>query len=88
MAAPGEAPELTALVPSYVPEPIGTTTCGETWKFGSPLNQNALPDASRIPVDIPCADFWYLRDRKIETFNCYAMLSVMYAQSEAEPLLD
>ena len=31
-------------------------------------------------VDGPCADFWYLRDGKIEMFNCYIMLSTMRAQ--------
>jgi ketosteroid isomerase-like protein len=28
----------------------------------------------------PCADFWYLRDGKIEMFNCYIMLDTMRAQ--------
>jgi ketosteroid isomerase-like protein len=31
-------------------------------------------------VDGPCADFWYLRDGKIEMFNCYIMLDTMRAQ--------
>ena len=31
-------------------------------------------------VDGPCADFWYLRDGKIERFDCYIMLTTMYAQ--------
>ena len=31
-------------------------------------------------VDGPCADFWYLRDGKIEMFDCYVMVSTMYAQ--------
>ncbi len=30
--------------------------------------------------DGPCADFWYLRDGKIEMFDCYIMLSTMRAQ--------
>jgi ketosteroid isomerase-like protein len=30
--------------------------------------------------DGPCADFWYLRDGKIEMFNCYIMLSTMRTQ--------
>ena len=33
-----------------------------------------------VKVDVPTADFWYLRDGKIETFNCYVMLSTMYDQ--------
>ena len=31
-------------------------------------------------VDGPCADFWYLRDGKIERFDCYIMLDIMRAQ--------
>ena len=31
-------------------------------------------------VDGPCADFWYLRDGKIERFDCYIMFDTMRAQ--------
>jgi len=31
-------------------------------------------------VDGPCADFWYLRDGKIERFDCYIMLDTIRAQ--------
>jgi ketosteroid isomerase-like protein len=31
-------------------------------------------------VDIPTADFWYVRDGKIERFDCYIMISAMLAQ--------
>jgi hypothetical protein len=31
-------------------------------------------------VDGPCADFWYLRDGKIVTFDCYIMFDTMRAQ--------
>ena len=31
-------------------------------------------------VDVPGADFWYLRDGKIERFDCYIMVSTMRAQ--------
>ena len=31
-------------------------------------------------VDGPCADFWYLRDGKIERFDCYVMVNTMLAQ--------
>ena len=31
-------------------------------------------------IDVPTADFWYLRDGKIETFDCYVGYSVMFAQ--------
>ena len=31
-------------------------------------------------VSAPTADFWYLRDGKIERFDCYIMLTTMRAQ--------
>jgi ketosteroid isomerase-like protein len=31
-------------------------------------------------VDVPTADFWYLRDGKIEKFDCYVMVNTMLAQ--------
>jgi SnoaL-like protein len=30
-------------------------------------------------VDVPTADFWYLRDGKVEKFNCFAGFSKMYS---------
>ena len=36
-------------------------------------------------IDVPTADFWYLRDGKIETFNCYLGYSVMFAQMGVNP---
>src|SRR5919198_359485 len=36
-------------------------------------------------VGIPCADFWYLRNGKIERFDCYAMSSIMLAQIGVRP---
>ena len=31
-------------------------------------------------LDIPTADFWYVRDGKIETFNCHIGTTAMFAQ--------
>ena len=31
-------------------------------------------------VNGPCADFWYLRDGKIERFDCYIMFDTMRSQ--------
>ena len=36
-------------------------------------------------IDVPTADFWYLRDGKVQTFNCYVGFSVMFAQMGAAP---
>jgi SnoaL-like domain len=31
-------------------------------------------------LDIPTADFWYVRDGKIQTFNCHIGMSTFFAQ--------
>ena len=31
-------------------------------------------------LDIPTADFWYVSDGKIETFNCHIGTTAMFAQ--------
>ncbi|RVU17696.1 nuclear transport factor 2 family protein [Streptomyces antnestii] len=36
-------------------------------------------------LDIPTADFWYVENGKIKTFNCYVGLSVMLAQLGVQP---
>lgn len=41
------------------------------------------PTGNRI--DVPTADLWYLRDGKIETFNCYNAANVLLAQIGATP---
>ena len=39
---------------------------------------NLKPNGAR--VDVPTADFWYLRNGKVEKFDCYVGYSVMFAQ--------
>jgi ketosteroid isomerase-like protein len=54
--------------------------------FRGPLETPAgivQPTGARI--DVPTADVWYLRDGKIETFNCYVGYSVMFAQMGVPP---
>jgi ketosteroid isomerase-like protein len=41
------------------------------------------PTGARI--DIPCADFFYMRDGKIERFDCYPALNIMLTQMGAPP---
>ena len=49
--------------------------------FLGPLETPAgIVQPTGAKVDIPCADFWYLRDGKVERFNCYAMVNTMFAQ--------
>ena len=36
--------------------------------------------ADRAKLDIPTADFWYVRDGKIQEFNCHIGSSTMFAQ--------
>jgi ketosteroid isomerase-like protein len=54
--------------------------------FLGPLETPAgIVQPTGAKVDIPCADFWYLRDGKIERFDCYAMSSTMLAQIGVRP---
>jgi len=54
--------------------------------FLGPLETPAgVVQPTRAKIDVPTADFWYLRDGKIETFNCYVGFSVMFAQMGAMP---
>ncbi|QGZ93712.1 nuclear transport factor 2 family protein [Terricaulis silvestris] len=41
------------------------------------------PTGARI--DAPGADFWYLRDGKIERFDCYILVNTIYAQMGITP---
>ena len=43
------------------------TPAGVIWPTGAKL-------------DIPTADFWYVRDGKIQEFNCHIGTSAMFAQ--------
>src|SRR5947208_6434571 len=54
--------------------------------FLGPLETPAgIVQPTGAKIDIPCADFWYLRNGKIEMFNCYAMSSTMFAQMGVRP---
>ena len=54
--------------------------------FLGPLETPAgIVQPTGAKVDIPCADFWHLRDGKIEGFDCYAMSSTMLAQIGVRP---
>ena len=54
--------------------------------FLGPLETPAgIVQPTGAKIDVPTADFWYLRDGKIETFNCYVGFSVMFAQMGVMP---
>ncbi|MFD4604494.1 nuclear transport factor 2 family protein [Streptomyces sp. NPDC058464] len=49
--------------------------------FEGPLQSPAgtvKPNGAKI--DVPTADFWYLKDGKVEQFNCFVGYSTMYKQ--------
>lgn len=50
--------------------------------FPTPIGE-IPPTGNRI--DVPTADLWYLRDGKIESFNCYNAANVLLAQIGATP---
>jgi len=41
------------------------------------------PTGARL--DFPTADFWYVRDGKIQEFNCHLGMAVLFAQLGALP---
>ena len=41
--------------------------------------------ANRSKVNIPCADFFYMRNGKIERFDCYPVLNIMLKQMGVPP---
>jgi SnoaL-like domain len=54
--------------------------------FLGPLPTPAGPvPPTGAKVSIPTADFFYLRDGKIETFNCYVSMNIMLAQMGVYP---
>jgi ketosteroid isomerase-like protein len=54
--------------------------------FLGPLETPAgIVQPTGAKIDVPTADFWYLRDGKIETFNCYVGYSVMFPQMGVMP---
>ncbi len=50
--------------------------------FPTPIGEIG-PTGHRI--DVPTADLWYLREGKVETFNCYNAANVWLAQLGANP---
>ena len=54
--------------------------------FLGPLDTPAgIVQPTGAKIDAPTADFWYVRDGKIETFNCYVGYSTMFAQMGLPP---
>jgi hypothetical protein len=44
-------------------------------------NRHRSARAPRVPLlDIPTADVWYVRDGKIQEFNCHIGMTTMFAQ--------
>ena len=54
--------------------------------FLGPLETPAgIVQPTGAKIDTPGADFWYLRDGKIERFDCYILVNTMYAQMGITP---
>ncbi|MCA2218414.1 ester cyclase [Jidongwangia harbinensis] len=51
---------------------------------GFPTPVGVIPPTGNR-IDMPAADFWYLRDGKVERFNCYNGTIVMLAQIGVNP---
>ncbi|MEV4343807.1 nuclear transport factor 2 family protein [Actinoplanes sp. NPDC049596] len=55
-----------------------------THRGGYPTPIGVIPPTGNR-IDVPTADLWYLRDGKIERFNCYNAANVLLAQIGAAP---
>jgi hypothetical protein len=68
---------------------LGDTVAVELSLQGTFLGPLETPAGTVQPtgakIDVPTADFWYLRDGKIETFDCYVMVGTMLAQMGVMP---
>ena len=54
--------------------------------FLGPLETPAgIVQPTGAKLDYPCVDVWYLRDGKVEMFNCYVMINTMLAQLGVKP---
>ena len=54
--------------------------------FLGPLETPAgIVQPTGAKLDYPCVDVWYLRDGKVEMFNCYVMINTMLAQLGVMP---
>jgi ketosteroid isomerase-like protein len=53
--------------------------------LGSLETPAGIVEPTGAKIDVPTADFWYLRDGKVETFNCYVGISIMFAQIGVMP---
>jgi ketosteroid isomerase-like protein len=86
--------DMAKLLPNVHRELQRVTALGDTvavelsiqGTFLGPLETPAgIIQPTGAKIDVPTADFWYLRDGKIEAFNCYVGFSVMFAQMGAPP---
>jgi ketosteroid isomerase-like protein len=63
---------------------LGDVVAVELSIRGTFLGQLNTPTGTVQPngakVDVPTADFWYVRGGKIERFDCYVMFNTMFAQ--------
>jgi hypothetical protein len=68
---------------------LGDTVAVELSIRGTFLGPLETPAGTVQPtgarIDVPTADLWYLRDGRVETFNCYVMVSTMLAQMGVMP---
>ena len=67
--------------------PSITTIAGESGSGKTTLARLLLGviQPTGAKVEIPCADFFYMRNGKIERFDCYPALNIMLKQMGVPP---
>ncbi|GIG39349.1 ester cyclase [Cellulomonas phragmiteti] len=68
---------------------VGDVVAVELRIQGTHLGPFPTPAGEIVPtgrrIDVPAADLWYLRDGRVETFNCYNAANVWLTQLGAAP---
>ena len=93
--AEGDALDVAGFVVSFTEDGVFNDVVGQESYRGEQLGDVLLRGPLETPagivqptgakIDVPTADFWYLRDGKIETFNCYVGYSIMFPQMGVLP---
>lgn len=91
---PGALAAFAGIFPDIHRELLQVTTYGDVVAVelliqGTHLGAFPTP-AGEIPptghrIDVPTADFWHLRDGRVESFNCYNSASMLLAQIGVAP---
>lgn len=79
--------------PTFIANFTGSMSWATLSPLSCPFKERFAARWKRLPaiqptgakVNIPCADFFYLKNGKIDRFDCYPALKIMFTQMGAPP---